>query len=123
MQKQKNKKHPRVSYNHESKNVGIGITILLSRNIKKRLKTLIIGLYVILFTSFSWLISIWFRYGISDQLKTMEHMMDDLKWMGPVALIVDVIFFFFVYKLIWPGKSIVKSENSPPINGNTVDDE
>ena len=64
-------------------------------------KNTIIAIYGLMCLSFIWLFSIWMRYGISDPLTTAEYMTTDLSWLGPIAFIFDLVFFFIVFRLVW----------------------
>ena len=70
----------------------------------ERVKTLLTGIVFMMAISFFWLSSIWTRFGFSDPITTTEYILQDLQWLGPAAFIFDILFFYFIYRIILPKK-------------------
>ena len=70
----------------------------------ERVKTLLTGIVFMMVISFLWLSSIWTRFGFSDPIQTTEYILQDLQWLGPAAFIFDILFFYFIYRIILPKK-------------------
>ena len=70
----------------------------------QRIKTLLIGIVFMIAIALFWLSSIWTRFGFTDPIHTTEYILQDLQWLGPAAFIFDIIFFYFIYKIILPKK-------------------
>tara|TARA_R110000751_G_scaffold90977_3_gene178395 strand:+ start:80 stop:382 length:303 start_codon:yes stop_codon:yes gene_type:complete len=85
-----------------------------------RLKTLILGLCFMITLSLFWLSSIWSRFGFSDPLQTTEHILSDIKWLGPASFIFDILFFYFIYKIILPKQE--EALFNEFINDTVIDD-
>lgn len=58
----------------------------------------LIGFYALLSVSLAWLLTIWMRFGISDSMETAAYMVDDLLWLGPAAFILDLLFFYLLFR-------------------------
>ena len=85
-----------------------------------RLKTLLLGLCLMITVSLFWLYSIWTRFGFSDPTQTTEYILSDLKWLGPIAFIFDLLFFYFIYKIVLPKKEEALFDEF--INDTVIDD-
>jgi len=86
----------------------------------ERVKTLLIGIVFMMAISFFWLSSIWTRFGFSDPITTTEYILQDLQWLGPAAFIFDILFFYFIYRIILPKKE--KALFDEFINDTVIDD-
>lgn len=69
-----------------------------------RINTLLFGFLLMVLISLTWITSIWSRYGLTDPIQTTGYIMNDLKWLGPLAFIFDILFFYFIYKVLLPKK-------------------
>ena len=70
----------------------------------ERIKTFLLGIVFMVTISLIWLLSIWTRFGFSDPIQTTEYILQDLQWLGPIAFIFDILFFYFIYKVLLPKK-------------------
>ena len=86
----------------------------------ERVKTLLTGIVFMMVISFFWLSSIWTRFGFSDPMKTTEYILQDLQWLGPAAFIFDILFFYFIYRIILPKKEEALFDEF--INATVIDD-
>ena len=85
-----------------------------------RLKTLFLGIGLMITISMFWLSSIWSRFGFADPFQTTEYILSDIQWLGPAAFIFDILFFYFIYKIILPKKEEALFDEF--INDTVIDD-
>ena len=86
----------------------------------ERLKTLLTGIVFMMAISFFWLSSLWTRFRFSDPITTTEYILQDLQWLGPAAFIFDILFFYFIYRIILPKKEEALFDEF--INDTVIDD-
>ena len=89
------------------------------------IRNTIVAVYGLISISFIWLITIWMRYGITAPIQTAQYMTTDLAWLGPIAFIFDLVFFFIVFRLVW--MKIEKDRHKDPdtvhsVNGKDASD-
>ena len=61
-----------------------------------------LGLCILSLIAWSWVLWLYIRYGLVHPLELMPLVLKDLEWLGPFALILDVIVLFAVYLVIHP---------------------
>ena len=78
-----------------------------------------LGLCILTLIAWTWVLWLYIRYGLVHPLELTPLIMKDLEWLGPFAIILDVIVLFAVYLVINPliprkgGKEGDASEHEP----------
>ena len=50
-----------------------------------------LGFYILILISWTWALRLWIRYGLVHPLELTPLVLKDLEWLGPFAIILDVI--------------------------------
>ena len=61
-----------------------------------------LGLCILTLIAWTWVLWLYIRYGLVHPLELTPLGLKDLEWLGPFALILDVIVLFAVYLVIHP---------------------
>tara|TARA_B100001996_G_scaffold372940_1_gene349886 strand:+ start:407 stop:679 length:273 start_codon:yes stop_codon:yes gene_type:complete len=78
------------------------------------MKNTTLGLCILSLIAWTWVLWLYIRYGLVHPLELTPLIMKDLEWLGPFAIILDVIVIFALYLVITPyfRKSKDASEDS-----------
>ncbi len=83
------------------------------------MKNTTLGLCILTLIAWTWVLWLYIRYGLVHPLELTPLIMKDLEWLGPFAVILDVIILFAVYLVINPliprkeKVEVVASEHEP----------
>ena len=60
------------------------------------------GFHVLILISWTWALWLWIRNGLIHPTEILPHILHDLEFLGPFALILDVIVLSCLYLVITP---------------------
>jgi len=61
-----------------------------------------LGLCILTLIAWTWVLWLYIRYGLVHPLELTPLIMKDLEWLGPFAILLDVIILFAAYLVIHP---------------------
>jgi len=61
-----------------------------------------LGLCILSLIAWTWVLWLYIRYGLVHPLELTPLIYKDLEWLGPFALILDLIILFALYLVIHP---------------------
>ena len=66
------------------------------------MKKTTLGFYILSLIAWTWVLWLYIRYGLVHPIEITPLVLKDLEWLGPFALILDLIILFALYLVIHP---------------------